>query len=246
MKKLEIKDLYVEVNGTEIIKGVTLTFHSGKTHALMGPNGSGKSTLANAIMGHPKYKITKGKIILDRKDITNEKANIRANLGLFLSFQYPAEITGVTISNFLRTAVNNKREKKYSIVEFHTILKEKMKELGMESSFMKRYLNEGFSGGEKKRTEILQLSLLEPEFALLDETDSGLDVDAIRIVADGINKVKKTKNMGIILITHYQRILEYIQPDEVSILYNGKIITQGGKELAEKIEKEGFEGVIKQ
>ncbi|MSR86134.1 Fe-S cluster assembly ATPase SufC [Candidatus Woesearchaeota archaeon] len=245
MKKLEIKDLHIEVNGTEIIKGVSLTFQSGKVHALMGPNGSGKSTLANALMGHPKYKITKGHIILDGKDITHEKPNIRANLGLFLSFQYPAEITGVTINNFLRTAVNNKREKKYSIVEFHNLLKEKMKELNIDISFIKRYINEGFSGGEKKKMEILQLSMLEPKYALLDETDSGMDVDAIRIVAEGINKVKQNKDMGIILITHYQRILDYLQPDEVSILFKGKIVATGGQELAKRIEKEGFEGVTK-
>jgi len=246
MNKLEIIDLHVEVDGVEIIKGITLTFFPGKVHALMGPNGSGKSTLAHAVMGHPKYKITQGKIILDGKDITKEKANIRAKAGLFLSFQYPAEITGVTIGNFLRTAVNNLREKKYSIVEFHSLLKEKMKELQMDPSFNKRYLNEGFSGGEKKRAEILQLSMLEPKYALLDETDSGLDVDAIRIVAEGIEKVRKNKDMGIIVITHYNRILDYLNPDEVSILYKGKIIASGGFELAKKIEKEGFEEVIKQ
>ncbi|MBI5797845.1 Fe-S cluster assembly ATPase SufC [Candidatus Woesearchaeota archaeon] len=245
MKKLEIIDLHVEVNGTEIIKGVTLTFLPGKVHALMGPNGSGKSTLANAIMGHPKYKITKGRIMLDGKDITKEKANVRAKEGIFLSFQYPAEITGVTISNFLRTAVNNKREKKLSIIDFHNLLKEKMAELKMDPSFNKRYLNAGFSGGEKKRAEILQLAMLEPKYALLDETDSGLDIDSIKIVAEGIEKVRKQKAMGIILITHYQRILEYLTPDEVSILYKGKIIQQGGKELAKKIESEGFEGIIK-
>lgn len=245
MKSLELKDLHIEVNGTEIIKGVSLTFYAGKVHALMGPNGSGKSTLANALMGHPKYKITKGQIFLDGKEITHEKPNIRANLGLFLSFQYPAEITGVTISNFLRTAVNNKSEKKYSIVDFHNLLKEKMKELEIDTSFVKRYINEGFSGGEKKKMEILQLSMLQPKYALLDETDSGMDVDAIRIVAEGINKVKKNHEMGIVLITHYQRILEYLQPDEVSILYKGKIVAHGGKELAKRIEKEGFEGVTK-
>lgn len=244
MKKLEIKDLHVEVDGTEIIKGVTLTFHPGKVHVLMGPNGSGKSTLANALMGHPKYKITKGQIILDGKDITEEKANIRAKEGLFLSFQYPAEITGVTMMNFLRTAVNNKREKKYSIVEFHAILKEKMKELQIDSSFTKRYVNEGFSGGEKKRAEILQLILLEPKYAVLDEPDSGADVDVIKILSEGIEKVRKNKDMSIIMITHYKRILEYLQPDEVSILYKGKIIAQGDYELAKQIEKEGFEGVI--
>ena len=245
MKELEIKDLHVEVNGIEIIKGVSLTFQMGKIHALMGPNGSGKSTLANALMGHPKYKITKGKIILDGRDITQEKANIRANLGLFLSFQYPAEITGVTMSNFLRTAVNNKREKKYSIVEFHALIKEKMKELEIDPSFVKRHINEGFSGGEKKKAEILQLSMLEPKYALLDETDSGMDVDSIKIVAEGINKIKTKKEMAIILITHYQRILEYLQPDTVSILYKGKIVAEGGKELTKRIEKEGFEGIVK-
>ena len=244
MKKLEIKDLHVEVDGTEIIKGITLTFHPGKVHVLMGPNGSGKSTLANALMGHPKYKITKGQIILDGKDITKEKANIRAKEGLFLSFQYPTEITGVTMANFLRTAVNTKREKKYSIVEFHTLLKEKMKELQMDSSFSKRYVNEGFSGGEKKRAEILQLTLLEPKYAILDEPDSGVDRDAIEILSEGIERVRKNKEMGIIIITHYKRILEYLQPDEVSILYKGKIIAQGNYELAKQIEKEGFEGVI--
>ncbi|HIH15492.1 MAG: FeS assembly ATPase SufC [archaeon GW2011_AR17] len=244
MKKLEIKDLHVEVDGTEIIKGITLTFHPGKVHVLMGPNGSGKSTLANALMGHPKYKITKGQIILDGKDITKEKANIRAKEGLFLSFQYPTEITGVTMANFLRTAVNTKREKKYSIVEFHTLLKEKMKELQMDSSFSKRYVNEGFSGGEKKRAEILQLTLLEPKYAILDEPDSGVDRDAIEILSEGIERVRKNKEMAIIIITHYKRILEYLQPDEVSILYKGKIIAQGNYELAKQIEKEGFEGVI--
>ena len=245
MKKLEIKDLHVEVDNIDIIKGVTLTFHPGKVYALMGPNGSGKSTLANALMGHPKYKITKGQIILDGKDITHEKANIRANLGLFLSFQHPAEITGVTISNFLRTAVNNKQEKKYSIVEFHTLLKEKMKYLQMDSSFSKRYVNEGFSGGEKKKAEILQLSLLEPKYAILDEPDSGADIDSLKIIGKGIEKIRANKDMSIILITHYKRILEYLQPDEVSIINKGKIIAHGNYELAKQIEKEGFEGLIK-
>ncbi|HIG92925.1 TPA: Fe-S cluster assembly ATPase SufC [Candidatus Woesearchaeota archaeon] len=246
MNKLEIIDLKVEVGGIEIIQGVTLTFHPGQIHALMGPNGSGKSTLANAIMGHPKYKITQGKILLDGKDITHEKTNLRAKAGLILSFQYPSEITGVAIGNFLRTAVNNLREQKYSVVEFHHLLKEKMAQLKMDSSFMRRYLNEGFSGGEKKRAEILQLIMLEPRYALLDEADSGLDVDAIKTVAEGINLVRKTQQeMGIIIITHYNRILEYLHPDQVSILYQGKIIASGGYELATRIEKEGFEPVIK-
>ncbi len=246
MKKLEINDLHVEVNGTEIIKGVTLTFHAGKVHALMGPNGSGKSTLANAVMGHPKYKITKGQIILDGKDITNEKPNVRANLGLFLSFQSPAEITGVTMSNFLRTAVNNKREKKYSIVEFHTLLKEKMKELGMDSSFVKRYVNEGFSGGEKKKAEILQLSLLEPKYAFLDEPDSGADRDALITLGEGIKKMKESYPMGIILITHHQKILNYLRPDTVSILVKGRIVENGDAKLAEVIEKEGYKKYLEE
>ena len=210
----------------------------------MGPNGSGKSTLANALMGHPKYNITKGKIILDGKDITNEKANVRAKAGLFLSFQYPAEISGVTISNFLRTAINNVKEKKYSIIEFHNLLKEKMNALSMDQSFNKRYLNEGFSGGEKKRAEILQMTLLEPKYALLDETDSGLDVDAIKIVSEGINKAKN-KDTSIVVITHYNKFLESLSPDTVSVLYKGKIVAEGGFELAKTIEAKGFDDIIK-
>src|SRR3989338_142392 len=241
---LEIKNMHVEVEGQEIIKGVSLTFHPGKVHAIMGPNGSGKSTLVLAIMGHPKYKITKGQIILDGRDITTEKPDVRARAGLFLSFQYPVEVSGVTTTNFLRTAVNRKREKPYSVVEFHTLLKKKMEELKIDPSFSKRYLNEGFSGGEKKRMEILQLAMLEPKYAFLDETDSGLDVDSIKIVAEGINKVKQEKDASFIIITHYNRFLEFITPDEVSILYHGKIITQGGVELVHIIEKEGFEKII--
>src|SRR3989338_1293 len=206
---LEINDLHVEVDGKEIIKGVSLTFHPGKVHVLMGPNGSGKSTLMLAITGHPKYKITQGKIILGGEDITYAKPEVRAKKGLFLSFQYPAEVAGVTISNFLRTAVNSKREKPYSVVEFHSLLKKKMAELRIDPNFSKRDLNVGFSGGEKKRAEILQLMLLEPRYTFLDETDSGLDVDAIKIVADGIKKLHQETKMGIIMITHYNRFLEY-------------------------------------
>jgi len=244
--QLEICDLHVEVEGTEIIKGVSLTFHSGKVHALMGPNGSGKSTLANALMGHPKYKITQGKIVLDGKDITKEKADVRAKAGLFLSFQYPAEVQGVTISNFLRTAVNNfkPKEDQLSVIDFHKLLQEKMASLKMDSSFSRRYLNAGFSGGEKKRAEILQMLLLEPKYALLDESDSGLDVDAIKTVAEGINVARESTQAGIIVITHYHKFLQFLKPDEVSILYKGKIIAQGGYELAQRIEKEGFEVMI--
>jgi Fe-S cluster assembly ATP-binding protein len=244
MNKLEIIDLHVEVKGIEIIKGVTLTFHAGKTHALMGPNGSGKSTLAKALMGHPAYIITKGKVILNGKDITKEKTHEKAKLGLFLSFQYPKEIEGVTISNFLRAARNAIKKDKLSIVQFHKHLKEKMAELKIDPAFRRRYLNVGFSGGEKKKAEILQLSILEPKYAILDETDSGTDVDAIKIISQGIQKVKKNNNMAIIVITHYNKFLDYLQPDEVSILVNGKIVATGGHELANKIEEQGFEGVI--
>ncbi len=241
---LEINNLYVEVDGKEIIKGVSLTFYPGKVHVLMGPNGSGKSTLLLAIMGHPRYKITKGNIFLNGEDITFEKPEIKAKKGLFLSFQYPAEVNGVTISNFIRSAVNSRREKPYSVLEFHEILKKKMVELKMDSSFSKRDLNVGFSGGEKKRAEILQLILLEPKYAFLDETDSGMDIDAMRIVAEGIKKLHKESNMSIIMITHYHRFLEYFTPDQVSILSQGKIIAQGDSTLAQQIEKEGFGKII--
>ncbi len=241
---LEIQNLHVEVDGKEIIKGVSLHFIPGKVHALMGPNGSGKSTLLLAIMGHPKYKITHGKIVLDGDDITYEKPEIKAKKGLFLSFQYPAEVSGITISNFLRTAVNSKREKPYSVLEFHQLLKQKMAELKIDSSFSKRDLNVGFSGGEKKRAEILQLMLLEPRYAFLDETDSGLDIDAIKIVAEGIKKLEQETGMSIIMITHYNRFLEYFTPDQISVISEGKIIAQGGADLAQKIEREGFEKII--
>lgn len=249
MKQVEITDLHVEVDGKEIIKGVSLTFYPGKVHALMGPNGSGKSTLAHALMGHPKYKITRGKIILDGEDITEAKPEVRAQKGLFLSFQYPSEISGVTINNFLRTAVNNLREKKglppHSVVDFHKLLKEKMAQLKMDPSFSKRYLNEGFSGGEKKRMEILQLAMLEPSYALLDETDSGLDVDAMKTVAEGVERIRQEKGMGIMVITHYTKFLEYLKPDTISILYNGKIVKTGSYQLAQHLEKNGFGEFIK-
>ncbi len=242
--KLEIIDLHVEVDEVEVLKGITLTFEQGKVHALLGPNGSGKSSLAHTIMGNPKYVVTKGTILLGGKDITNLKVDERARLGLFLSFQYPAEIAGVTISKFLRAACNAQRSKKLSVVEFHTLLKQRMADLKMDSSFSKRYLNEGFSGGEKKRCEILQLMMLEPIFAMLDETDSGLDVDAMKIVAEGINAARKKKDMGIILITHYNKFIRYIEPDMVSVISNGKIVKQGGKGLAHQIEEKGFEGLL--
>jgi Fe-S cluster assembly ATP-binding protein len=244
---LEIIDLHVEVDGVEILFGVNITFEKGKIHALMGPNGGGKSTLANTIMGHPKYKITQGKIMLDGQDITQMKPNERAQAGLFLSFQHPAEIQGVKIGNLLRMAINNKRErlneKKLSVVEFHKLMKEKMEYLKMDPSFNKRYINSGFSGGEKKRSEILQMIMLNPRYAMLDETDSGLDVDAIKLVAESINLSHKNNSTGIIVITHYHKFLEFLNPDKVSVICGGKITKQGGYELAEKIEQDGFEEV---
>ncbi len=248
MSKLEIIDLHVEVEGKEIIKGVTLTVSPGKVHALMGPNGSGKSTLAQAMMGHPKYKITQGRIIIDGEDITSVKPEIRAQKGLFLSFQNPANISGITTNTFLRTAVNNLREQKglaaYSVLDFHKLLKEKMTQLGIGHSFGKRYLNEGFSGGEKKRMEMLQLAMIEPKYALLDETDSGLDIDAMKLVAEELKKMELHRKQGMLVITHYHNFLTYLKPDEVSIIREGRIIKSGGIELAQKIEKEGFGSLI--
>ena len=243
--KLEIIDLHVEIEGKEILKGVTITFEKGKSVALMGPNGSGKSTLAFALMGHPKYKVTKGTIVLDGKDITKSTIDERAKAGLFLSFQHPHEVQGVNIPTFLRDALQKVKGKKIPVVEFHKLLKDKMNELGIEESFKQRYLNVGFSGGEKKRMEILQLSLLEPNYAILDETDSGLDIDSLKAVCEAINKVKQTQEMGIILITHYNRILKYLPVDQVHILYKGKIIKSGGKDLAREIEDNGFKEFLK-
>ena len=241
---LEIKDLHVTVEGKEILKGINLQFMAGEVHALMGPNGSGKSTLALAVMGHPKYAITKGKIILDGKDITAISPDERAKAGLFLSFQHPLEIPGVNVSTVLRAATNAVHTKQYSVLDFHKLLMEKMEIMKIPASFSKRGMHEGFSGGEKKRVEILQLLLLEPRYALLDETDSGLDVDALKVVAQGIEIARKNKHkLGIIVITHYHRFLEYLQPDKVSVMIEGKIVAEGGKELAQKIEKDGFAGV---
>ena len=238
---LEIKNLHVEIDGEEILKGVSLTIEKGKVHALMGPNGSGKSTLANVIMGHPKYKITKGKILFENEDITTFSPDERAKKGLFLSFQYPKEISGVTLTNFLRAAYNS-THKELSIVDFYKLLKEKMKQLHVDTTFARRYINTGFSGGEKKKAEILQMMVLQPSVAILDETDSGLDVDALKIVAEGIN-LMKSKERGFLLITHYYRILHYITPDIVHILVNGKIVKTGGKELAQQIEEKGFKEI---
>ena len=243
--ELRIEDLHVSIEGKEILKGLNLKIELGKVHALMGPNGSGKSTLANVLMGNPKYSVTKGKIFLDNEDITELSADQRAKKGLFMSFQYPSEITGVTMSNFLRTAYNSIKKTNVNVIDFHRKLKDKMKELGMDSNFSKRYINEGFSGGEKKRAEILQMVVLEPKYAILDETDSGTDVDALKIIAEGINDAKEKTNMGILIITHYNRILQYINVDKVTIMMDGKIVKEGEKELGDEIETEGYGKYVK-
>lgn len=246
MSELVINNLQVSVEDTEILKGVNLTIRSGEVHAVMGPNGTGKSTLAYALMGHPKYKITGGEATLDGKDLLDLDPNERSKLGLFLAFQYPVAVPGVSVANFLRTAINahrkgqNPEDKGISIPDFRKKLKEKMALLDMDESFAGRYLNDGFSGGEKKRVEILQMATLEPKISILDETDSGLDIDALKIVAHGIKAVNK-KDQGVLVITHYQRILNYITPDFVHVMLNGRIVESGGPELALRLEEEGYE-----
>ena len=246
MSELVIRNLHVSVDDTEILKGVDLTIKSGEVHAVMGPNGTGKSTLAYALMGHPKYDVTKGEATLDGESLLDLDPNDRSSLGLFLAFQYPVAVPGVSVANFLRTAINAQRkgqdpeDKGISIPDFRKKLKEKLALLKMDESFAGRYLNDGFSGGEKKRVEILQMATLEPKFSILDETDSGLDIDALKIVSDGINTIGD-KNQGILVITHYQRILNYIKPDYVHVMLNGKIAQSGGPELALRLEEEGYE-----
>ncbi len=237
---LSIRDLHVSVEDTEILRGVTLDVPAGEVHALMGPNGSGKSTLANTLMGHPAYEVTAGQVHFKGQDVLDLETDERARLGLFLAFQYPAEIPGVRVASFLRMALNARRESEISVMEFRRVLMEKMQMLRMDPKFASRYLNEGFSGGEKKRNEILQLAVLEPEIAILDETDSGLDIDALRIVADGVNRLRGS-NLGVLVITHYQRLLNYIEPDRVHVLINGRVVESGGKEVAERLEAEGYE-----
>ncbi len=236
---LEIKNLHVEIDGKEILRGINLKLEKGKIHALMGPNGSGKSTLANVIMGDPKCKITKGKILLNGKEITNLNPDKRAKKGIFLSFQYPSEIEGVTISNFLRMALNNSKSQKISVLDFHKLLKEKLKLLKMPENFSERYLNQGFSGGEKKKSEILQLAVLDPKIAILDETDSGLDIDALKTIASGVNMLMN-KEKTIIIITHYKRILEHLKPDKLFVMINGKMALEGGPELVDQLEEKGY------
>jgi Fe-S cluster assembly ATP-binding protein len=239
---LEIQNLHVRTEDREILHGVDLVVRKGETHALMGPNGSGKSTLANTIMGNPTYEVTEGKILFNGEDLTEADPDERARAGLFMAFQYPATIPGVSVANFLRMAVNAKREEPIKVKEFGAMLGENMELLRIDRAFTSRYLNEGFSGGEKKRAEILQLAMLKPEIAVLDETDSGLDVDALRIVSDGVNALRGPE-MGSLIITHYTRILSYVRPEFVHILLDGRIVREGGAELADELEEKGYEFV---
>jgi len=243
--ELIIKDLHVSVEGQRILNGVNLVVRQGEVCALMGPNGSGKSTLAYTLMGHPKYTVDKGEAWYKGQNVLELKADERAKLGLFLSFQYPQEIPGVSVSNFLRTAYNAVKAQPIAVPDFVKLLKEKMKLLKIDDSFSRRYLNEGFSGGEKKRAEILQLAVLQPDMAILDETDSGLDIDSLKIVAHGVNTIIGPK-VGILVITHYQRLLNYITPDSVHIMVKGRIVKSGGKELAHELEAKGYDEVIKE
>jgi Fe-S cluster assembly ATP-binding protein len=239
---LEIQNLHVRIEEREILRGLDLTVRKGETHALMGPNGSGKSTLANTIMGNPNYEVTEGKIVFNGEDMTEADPDERARAGLFMAFQYPATIPGVSVANFLRMAVNAKREEPIKVKEFGAMLGENMELLRIDRAFTSRYLNEGFSGGEKKRAEILQLAMLKPEIAVLDETDSGLDVDALRIVSDGVNALRGPE-MGSLIITHYTRILEYVKPEFVHIMLDGRIVREGGPELADKLDEQGYDFV---
>ena len=239
---LAIEDLHVEVDGHEILRGVDLVVGQGELHALMGPNGSGKSTLANAIAGNPGYHVSRGRIVLRGEEITTWAPDARARAGMFLAFQYPEEIAGVPVSQFLRQAVSARRGMEISVLEARVALLEWMRRLDMDPAFAGRYLNEGFSGGEKKRNEIPQMAMLEPDLAILDETDSGLDVDALRIVARGIEEVRRVRPaLGILLVTHYRRILEELRPDRVHVMLEGRIVESGGPELAERLDREGYE-----
>ncbi|MBI78935.1 MAG: Fe-S cluster assembly ATPase SufC [Gammaproteobacteria bacterium] len=245
---LEVKNLHVSVEETDILRGVNLTIKQGEIHALMGPNGSGKSTLAHALMGHPNYEIGEGEILFNGENMLELGPDERSRMGLFLAFQYPVAIPGVTVANFLRTAINSRRkvededDKGMPIPEFRKLLKEKMTSLDMDHDVAGRYLNDGFSGGEKKRAEILQLATLEPDIAVLDETDSGLDIDALKIVAEGVNKLVGP-GLGVLVITHYQRLLGYIVPEFVHVMFEGRIVESGGADLAQKLEDTGYEWI---
>jgi Fe-S cluster assembly ATP-binding protein len=248
MSELVIKNLHVSIESKEILKGVDLTVKQGEIHAIMGPNGTGKSTLAYTVMGHPNYIVTEGEIWFKGKNILELEPYVRSREGIFLAFQYPVAIPGVTVANFLRTAINSRRratnpeDKGIAIPEFRKMLKEKMELLKMDSAFAGRYLNDGFSGGEKKRAEILQMATLKPEIAILDETDSGLDIDALRIVAEGVNALSGPE-LGVLVITHYQRLLNYIKPHFVHIMMGGRIVESGGPDLALHLEEQGYEWV---
>ncbi len=243
---LEVKDLHAGIEGKEILKGMNLTVNRGEVHAIMGPNGSGKSTLSKVLAGHPNYEVISGTVNFDGKDLLELEPDERAREGIFMAFQYPVEVPGVSNAQFLRLAYNEKMKhvggEELDPLEFNDLLKERAKVVEMDPQFFKRSVNEGFSGGEKKRNEILQMAVLEPKLAILDETDSGLDIDALRIVAEGVNKLRSQDN-AIILVTHYQRLLNYIQPDFVHVLANGKIVKEGGKELALELEEKGYDWV---
>jgi Fe-S cluster assembly ATP-binding protein len=239
---LKIENLQVEIDGQEIVKGLDLEVGKGEIHAIMGPNGSGKSTLANVLMGHPRYEVTGGSVTFQGEDVFELEPDERAKLGMFLAFQYPSEVPGVSVANFLRTAVNSVREEDLSPMEMYRLIQDKMKIMQMDPKFAERYLNEGFSGGEKKRNEILQMLMLEPKLAIMDETDSGLDIDALQVVAKGVNELRGP-DFSAVIITHYQRILRYIEPDHVHVMLDGRIVTSGGKDLAHELEDKGYEWV---
>lgn len=246
---LELRDLQASVEGKQILRGVNLTVRKGEVAALMGPNGSGKSTLAMIVMGHPKYIVDGGDILFKGESILELSPDQRAKRGIFLAFQYPLEISGITMANFLRRsylAIRGEDQNKLSASEFHRMLVENFKLLQMSESFTKRYLNEGFSGGEKKRTEIVQLATLNPELAILDETDSGLDIDSVRIVASAIKKLNEERGTTFLVITHYARILDYLKPDTVHVMYDGRVVQSGGFELATELERKGYSGLIKE
>jgi Fe-S cluster assembly ATP-binding protein len=239
---LKIENLRVEIDGQEIVKGLDLEVGEGEIHAIMGPNGSGKSTFANVLMGHPRYEVTDGSIEFRGQDVFELEPDERAKLGMFLAFQYPSEVPGVSVANFLRTAVNSVREEELSPMDMYRLIQEKMKIMQMDPKFAERYLNEGFSGGEKKRNEILQMLMLDPKLAIMDETDSGLDIDALQVVAKGVNELRGPE-FSAVIITHYQRLLRYIEPDRVHVMLDGRIVTSGGKDLALELEDKGYEWV---
>ena len=240
---LEIRNLHVRTEEREILRGVDLIVRHGELHALMGPNGSGKSTLANTVMGHPAYEVTDGEILFDGENITEMAPHERAKLGLFLAFQYPVAIPGVSVANFLRLAINAQREEPIKVKEFGEQLSRAVELLDVDRAFTSRHLNDGFSGGEKKRAEVLQMAMLRPQIAVLDETDSGLDIDALRTVAEGVQKLHDDQGLGVLIITHYQRILDYVRPEFVHIMLDGRIVMNGGNELVERLEKEGYDRI---